>query len=107
MSAQQDASKVVSIRPGGIDLVIRLTPKSSTNSVDGLTGTGAGWALKARVTAIPEKGKANTALEKLIALWLDIPASTVRVSSGPKSRLKTLSIAGEPAALITALEGRL
>lgn len=60
--------------------------------------------LKARVRAIPDKGKANSALEKLIAKWLRVPASSVRLASGSKSRLKTLEIHGDPSVLLSLVE---
>ncbi|MEQ1651464.1 MAG: DUF167 family protein [Hyphomicrobium sp.] len=81
----------------------RLTPKSSKDTIDGLEMTADGPAFKARVRAIPEDGAANTALEKLVAGWLDVPKSTVRLVSGSKSRVKSLAIDGD----VRALEGRL
>ncbi|MGE3645215.1 MAG: DUF167 family protein [Beijerinckiaceae bacterium] len=83
----------------GIALSVRLTPKGGRDAIDGLTDTPAGPALKARVSVPPEDGKANAALEKLVANWLDEPRSNVRVAAGNKSRNKTLHIAGDPAAL--------
>lgn len=51
--------------------------------------------LAVRVRAVPEKGLANRALEKLIARWLDVPASSVKVTTGETSRIKTVSITGD------------
>lgn len=81
----------------------RLTPKSSKDAIDGLEMTAEGPAFKARVRAVPEDGAANQALEKLVAGWLDVPKSTVRLITGVKSRVKSLAIHGEA----NALEGRL
>lgn len=92
-------------RADGLDLFVRLTPKSSVDKVEGLETTADGRShLKARVRAIPEKGAANTALEKLIAKTLDVPASTVTVSAGGTARLKTLRITGDPVVLAQAVE---
>lgn len=92
----------------GLELRVRLTPKSSRDAVEGVETTADGPALKARVTAIPEDGKANAALERLIADWLRLPKRSVAVTSGPKSRIKTLTLSGDTAALsakiIVALE---
>ena len=55
--------------------------------------------LKARVRAIPEAGRANAALEMLIARWLGVPPSTVSVAHGGKSRLKQVAVAGDAEAL--------
>jgi uncharacterized protein YggU (UPF0235/DUF167 family) len=50
---------------------------------------------RARVRAVPEKGAANTALEKLVAKSLGVPATTVEVVAGGTARLKTVHISGE------------
>ena len=91
---------------GGIEIAVRLTPKSSRDSVDGVATDAAGKVhLKARVRAVPEKGAANRALEKLVAGWLHVPASAVSVIAGGASRLKTVRVEGEPAALGAAVDG--
>jgi len=93
-------------RADGIDLFVRLTPKSSRDALEGAETTADGAAhLKARVRAVPEKGAANTALERLVARALDVPAGSVSVVAGGTARLKTLRIAGDPAELARAIEG--
>ena len=47
------------------------------------------------VRAIPEAGRANAALEALIARWLGLPPSTVGVAHGGKSRLKQVAVSGD------------
>ena len=91
----------------GVELRVRLTPKSSRDHVDGIEARADGDVIKARVRAVPEDGKANAALEQLIALWLNQPRRSVEVSSGGKSRTKTLTLAGDPAEIIAALEAAL
>ncbi len=88
------------LREDGIDLFVRLTPKASADALEG-TGTTADGSrhIKARVRAIPEKGAANAALEKLLAKALRVPVSSVTVASGSTSRLKTVRITGDPALL--------
>ena len=56
--------------------------------------------MKARVRAVPEGGRANRALEKLIAKALGRPRSAVSVRSGHGARLKQLSVGGDGAALL-------
>ncbi|PHS24289.1 MAG: hypothetical protein COA85_08590 [Robiginitomaculum sp.] len=74
-------------------LRVRLQPKSSIDQLEGLARDAAGRAyLKARVRAIAEKGKANTALEKLIAKAIHVPRSTVSVIKGNTNRIKTVRI---------------
>jgi hypothetical protein len=80
----------------------RLTPKSRSDAIDGLTDTADGPAVAARVRALPEDGAANRALEVLAADWLGVPKSRVAVVGGPKSRVKTIAIDGD----VPALEAR-
>ena len=81
---------------GGLRLLVRVTPKSAHDSVDGLVTTAEGRALKVRVRAVAEGGKANGAAEKVVADWLGLARSRARVVQGHKSRTKTLDLAGEP-----------
>jgi uncharacterized protein (TIGR00251 family) len=87
----------------GLELFVRLTPKSSRDAVEGVEFSSDGRAhLKARVRAVPEKGKANQALVKLMAVTFGVPARDVVIVSGDTARLKTVKICGEP----DDLEGR-
>jgi uncharacterized protein YggU (UPF0235/DUF167 family) len=88
-------------------LTVRLTPKSSRDEVVGLEDRGGEWVLKARVRALPEAGRANAALETLIARWLGVPPSSVAVAHGGKSRLKQVAVSGDADALIRLIGQRL
>jgi uncharacterized protein YggU (UPF0235/DUF167 family) len=91
--------------PSGIDLFVRLTPKSSSNALEGRAeAADASVHLKARVRAVPEKGAANAALEKLLAKALGVPGSAVSVVAGGTSRLKTVRVTGDPVSLVAAIE---
>ena len=92
---------------GCVIVRVRLTPKSSVESVDGVAQSPEGAALAARVRAVPAEGEANAAVEKLIARWLDVPKSTVRVTAGAKSRIKSLTISGETNCLEQRLRAKL
>ncbi|ESX53955.1 hypothetical protein X761_17735 [Mesorhizobium sp. LSHC424B00] len=71
------------LRADGIDLFIRLTPKSSVDRLEGAEVSADGRShLKARVRAVPENGAANAALEPLVAKALGVPASVVSVVAG-------------------------
>jgi uncharacterized protein (TIGR00251 family) len=83
-------------KPDGVVLHIRLTPKSSAARIAGIEDHGGKPVLKAHVTTPPEDGKANAALVALIADWLRMPKSAVAMASGQKSRLKSVSVAGNP-----------
>lgn len=87
----------------GIVIPVRLTPRSSADSIDGLERQGERTYLKARVRAVPEKGKANAALEKLAAKFLGVPRTRVSIDTGGKSRLKAVAIEGN----VADLEARL
>ncbi len=83
------------IAKDGVDLFVRLTPKAHKDVVEGVeTGADGKSHIKARVRAVPEKGKANKALEVLLAKHLGYPKSTLMVASGTTSRLKTVTISG-------------
>lgn len=80
----------------GIRLAMRLTPKASCDEILGLAEGPDGPVIKAKVRAIPDKSKANQALLKLVAKWVQLPQSEINLVSGHKSRFKTIEIVGEP-----------
>ena len=86
---------------------VRVTPKSAKDTVDGIEPSTEGPALRLRVRAIPAEGEANAAVALLLAEWLAVPKGCVTVSAGFKSRLKSLSIAGDPDQLTARLACRL
>jgi hypothetical protein len=92
---------------GCVIVRVRLTPKSSIEGVGGVEATAEGAAFAARVRAVPAEGEANAALERLVARWLDVPKSTVRVTHGAKSRVKSLTISGETGCLEKRLKAKL
>ncbi len=53
-----------------------------------------GDALKMAVTAPPEKGKANQAIERFLARELGVPAASVAVVAGGASKRKLVRIVG-------------
>ena len=86
-------------------LSVRLTPNGGRDALDGVEPDADGEPLlKARVTAVPEKGKANKALIQLIAKSLKIPKSSISVISGDTSRKKILRIDGDTEDLMEKLE---
>ena len=91
----------------GVIIPVRLTPKSNRDEVAGVEDHAGECVLKARVRALPEAGRANAALETLIARWLGLPPSTVSVAHGGKSRLKQVAVTGDGDALIRLIAQRL
>jgi uncharacterized protein len=84
-------------------LRVRLTPKAGHDRIDGVELRGDGAALKARVRAAPEDGKANAALEQVVAEWLGVARGSVAVTAGGKSRMKSVTVAGHASELVAAL----
>lgn len=80
-----------SVRPGtATRLAIKVVPGSSRDGV-------AGWledTLKVRVSAPPERGRANAAVEALLGEALGLPKGAVRVVAGAASPRKVVEIAG-------------
>jgi uncharacterized protein YggU (UPF0235/DUF167 family) len=71
-------------------VAVKVIPGSSRTCI-------AGWqadVLRVRVTAAPEKGKANAAVEATVAEALGVPARCVRIVSGLTGQRKILEIAG-------------
>jgi uncharacterized protein YggU (UPF0235/DUF167 family) len=90
---------------GGVSVAVRLTPKGGRDAVDGVTKLSDGRSvLKARVRAAPSEGEANLALCRLMAKSLGVAPSDVTLTAGASSRLKTLTVAGDPKTLIATLE---
>ncbi len=88
-----------------MDLFVRLTPKGGADRIEGIERAADGRShVKARVRAAPEKGAANKALERLVADWLGLPAGKVSVVAGGTSRLKTVRVEGDAAALGAVVE---
>ncbi len=88
-----------------IRLSVRLTPNGGRDAIDGIeTGADGEAYLKARVSAVPEKGKANQALVVLLAKKLGVSKSSVAVLSGETARKKILRIDGDPEDLAEKLK---
>jgi uncharacterized protein (TIGR00251 family) len=93
--------------PDGIVIAVRLTPKSGADTVTGVEVRGGQTVVKARVRAAPEDGKANAALARLIAEWMNEPKTNAEVVSGGKSRLKQVLVRGDSTLLMNRLLARL
>ena len=84
---------------------MRLIPKASRNAIGGTVADDAGTCfLKASVTAVPEKGKANKALLKMLSKTWGVGMRSLTLIAGPKDRNKTIHVAGETAATKAMLE---
>lgn len=92
---------------GCVIVRVRLQPKSSKDTIDGVELTADGPAIRARVRAVPAEGEANAAVEKLVASWLGVPKSSVTLVAGARSRVKSLEISGDVAGLAARLDAAL
>ena len=79
---------------GGVRLLVRVTPKSSKDAIQGLVTRGDETRLAVRVRAAPQDGEANDAVTKLIAKSSGNKPSSVSIAAGPKDRDKTVLISG-------------
>ena len=75
-------------------LQIKVVPKSSRNCVAGWMGD----TLKVWVTAPPERGKANVAVQAVLADALGVSRESIRLVAGLKSSRKVVEIEGLVAA---------
>lgn len=73
-----------------VKLNVKVVPGASKTEIVGWLG----GALKVRVSAPPERGKANAAVEAILSEALGLPRHSVRVSSGQASARKTVTISG-------------
>ncbi len=72
----------------GREIVLRVTPGASRNTIarDGDT-------LRIHVTAVPEAGKANAAVLKLLAKAMGLPKSRLLLIRGETARDKVIRVA--------------
>ena len=79
----------------GVKVAVRVTPKASRDKIDGLADEADGSrVLKVMVTVVPEDGKANQAVIKLLSKAWHLPRSSIQVVAGQTSRSKTLLVEG-------------
>jgi uncharacterized protein YggU (UPF0235/DUF167 family) len=91
--------------PGGLVVRVRVTPNAGADRIEGAETRADGTSvLRLRVRAVPDRGKANAAATALLARALSIPPSAVTLTAGATARLKTLRVAGDPAALAAAID---
>lgn len=83
---------------GGKKLKVECVATLKVKVVPGATRTEvSGWLgdeLKIRVSAQPENGKANAAVEALLAKALNKPVSSIKIVAGKGSQRKRIEIIG-------------
>lgn len=84
-------------------LKVKVVPGASRSSLGGWLGD----SLKVRVSAPPEKGKANAAVISLLAKELQLDESALSILSGGTSPHKVIGIKGkEISAILQALDAK-
>ena len=71
-------------------LAVKVIPRASRDEIVGWLGE----RLKIKIAAPPQDGRANAALEALLAAELGVPQRNVRVARGHGSSSKVVEIAG-------------
>jgi hypothetical protein len=71
----------------GAEIAVRVTPKASRNKV-----VRDGEVLRVYVTVLPENGKANAAVQKLLAKELGLAKSRLSLIRGTTSRDKVFRV---------------
>ena len=88
-SAQREALQNELARTGSLILDVKVIPRAPTREVSGSMADG---ALKVKVTAAPEKGKANEEVCAVLAAYLNVPRRGVEVILGHTSQRKRVRI---------------
>ena len=72
-----------------MEILVKVVPRASRSEVAGLMDDG---ALKVKVAAVPEKGKANVELCEVLARHYSVPIRDVEVITGLTSTRKRVRI---------------
>jgi hypothetical protein len=99
-----DSGNFFELTDTGARVFVRVTPGARTGEIAGLwRGAKGEQRLAVKVTAPPDKGKANAAVIKVLARALGLPKSSLSVASGETSRLKTIAIVSKSSDRVAAL----
>ena len=79
---------------------IKVIPKSSKNSIEGVVEENGCKILRVKITAPPEDSKANKAVVKFLAKEWGVKNSDISIRSGLKSRKKIIQIEGDSEELL-------
>ena len=80
-----------------LSLPIRVQPRARRNAVE----VSEDGAVRVRVTAAPERGRANAVVVRLLAKQLGVSKSSVSITRGLHTRDKTIRVDGIGASEVT------
>lgn len=87
-----------------VQLFVRASAGAKRDEISGIwRGSDEPARLAVRISAPPDKGRANTAIIGLLAKVLERPKSSFSVASGHTSRLKTILVKASAPDLVCAL----
>lgn len=90
--------------PGSCLLAVKAVPGASRDQIAGVLELPDGPRLKVRTATAPESGKANKAIEILLAKSLGVAPKDVTLTAGPTSPIKTFRVrGGTPTTVLTRL----
>ena len=99
-SASPDRASVFRLTDAGLEVRLKVTPKAASDRLGAAVCDGDGHAmLSVAVSAVPEDGKANKAVIKLLARTWGLRKSDLSIARGATDRYKTLLIERGDAAL--------
>jgi uncharacterized protein len=75
---------------GGVSFAVKVHPRAKKNAITGEIGD----ALKISLTAPPIEGRANEACIAFLADLLNVPRSSITITSGQSGRNKMIHVAG-------------
>ncbi len=87
----------------GIKFTVKVQPKASQSKVAGVENK----YLKIKVTSPPIKGKANRECVKVLAKWIGVKVSQVRIEKGQFSQTKKIKIEGNAENLIKKFKNKI
>jgi uncharacterized protein (TIGR00251 family) len=77
-------------------IYVKVIPRAGKNEVVKISEE----QYKVKVTAAPEKGKANEAVVKLLAEYFNVPKSLINIVGGRTARTKIINIAARDNTLV-------
>lgn len=98
-------SACYTLTPDGALVSLRVTPNAGRDAIEGNETRADGTVvLKIRVSAVPDRGRANAAVIALLAKALGRPKSALALTRGETARDKVILVSGDPHALAPALD---